>query len=139
MAALRRVDPAMASYACVTQIQREYGPVFEERWRNASVDAWRRFSARRREGRGRGRRTRAHSPRVATLERRCGGGIDGDGEKGEGDERGSEGDDDQFGDDPGEDDDDDDTRTSSALRARAASYSQKHLLTRAARRSTRTA
>ena len=61
----------MASYACVTQIQREYGPVFEEameKRERGRVEAIQRATAGR-EGE-READARALAERVATLERR---------------------------------------------------------------------
>ena len=65
------MTPAMASYACVTQIQREYGPVFEEameKRERGRVEAIQRATAGR-EGE-READARALAERVATLERR---------------------------------------------------------------------
>lgn len=65
------LTPAMASYACVTQIQREYGPVFEEameKRERGRVEAIQRATAGR-EGE-READARALAERVATLERR---------------------------------------------------------------------
>ena len=131
VAALRRVDPGdgvvRVRDADTARVRTGV------RGRDGETRAWTRGGDSARDGGKRGGegggRARARRESGDARETRARGGIDGDGEKDEGDERGSEGDDDEVGEDPGDE-----------ARARGGvSYSQKHLLTRAARRSTRTA
>ena len=112
VAALRRVDPGdgvvRVRDADTARVRAGV------RGSDGETRAWTRGGDSARDGGKRGGegggRARARRESGDARETRARGGIDGDGEKGEGDERGSEGDDDQVGEDPGEDDDDDDTR-----------------------------